>query len=115
MAYIMVDNSLGPSHGRLRSHASGVGRVTQTPKCCRTVFPETQPSEWQVKDTDAPGMGGHCFIDLVHNSTALDFRFVPANDRPDAFGPFIRVANSYKGLRALAFDIGFYRKVCRTA
>jgi len=82
-------------------------------QCCRTVFPETQPSEWQVKDTDAPGTGGHCFIDLVHNSTALDFRFVPAEDRPDAFGPFIRVANSYNGLRALAFDIGFYRKVCK--
>ena len=82
-------------------------------QCCRTVFPETQAGEWQVKHTDAPGTGGHCFIDLVHNSTALDFRFVPANDRPDAFGPFIRVANSYNGLRALAFDIGFYRKVCK--
>jgi hypothetical protein len=29
------------------------------------------------------------------------------------FGPFIRVTNSYNGLRALAFDIGFYRKVCK--
>jgi hypothetical protein len=31
----------------------------------------------------------------------------------DAFGPFIRVTNSYNGLRALAFDIGFFRKVCK--
>jgi len=30
----------------------------------------------------------------------------------EAFGPFIRVTNSYTGLRALAFDIGFHRKVC---
>jgi len=29
------------------------------------------------------------------------------------FGPFIRVINSYIGLRALAFDIGFLRKVCK--
>ena len=82
-------------------------------ECCRTVFPETKPSEWEVRATDAPGTGGHCFIDLAHNSTNLDFTFVPARDRPDAFGPFIRVTNSYNGQRALAFDIGFYRKVCR--
>ena len=29
------------------------------------------------------------------------------------FGPFIRVTNSYNGLRALGFDVGFYRKVCK--
>jgi hypothetical protein len=52
-------------------------------------------------------------MDLVHNSPALDFDFVPAAERPEAFGPFIRVTNSYNGLRALAFDIGFYRKVCK--
>ena len=62
---------------------------------------------------DTPASGGHCFIDLAHNSTVLDFAYVPAKDRPDVFGPFIRVTNSYNGLRALAFDIGFYRKVCK--
>jgi hypothetical protein len=82
-------------------------------QCCQTVFPETKPGEWEVKDSDAPSTGGHCFIDLVHNSTALNFKFVPAEDRPDVFGPFIRVTNSYNGLRALAFDIGFFRKVCK--
>lgn len=82
-------------------------------QCCQTSFPETKPGEWEVKATDAPSTGGHCFIDLVHNSAALDFEFVPAKDRPDAFGPFIRVTNSYNGLRALAFDIGFFRKICR--
>jgi hypothetical protein len=81
--------------------------------CCRAVFPETQPGEWGVRSTDAPASGGHCFLDLVHNSTALDFQFVPAKDRPDAYGPFIRVSNSYNGLRALGFDIGYYRKVCK--
>jgi len=82
-------------------------------ECCRHVFPDTKDSEWEVKAADAPATGGHCFIDLVHNSTALDFNFVPAKERPDVFGPFIRVTNSYNGLRALAFDIGFYRKVCK--
>lgn len=82
-------------------------------QCCHTVFPETKPGEWGVSASDSPATGGHCFIDLVHNSTALDFTFVPAEDRPDVFGPFIRVTNSYNGLRALAFDIGFFRKVCK--
>ena len=82
-------------------------------ECCRTVFPEIKPGEWEVTGTDAPSTAGHCHMDLVHNSAALDFHFVPAAERPEAFGPFIRVANSYNGLRALAFDIGFYRKVCK--
>jgi len=82
-------------------------------QCCRTAFPETKPSEWGVSTSDSPATGGHCYIDLVHNSTALDFTYVSAKDRPDVFGPFIRVTNSYNGLRALAFDIGFFRKVCK--
>lgn len=81
-------------------------------QCCKIAFPETKPGEWEVKASDGPGTGGHCFIDIVHKSSSLDFEFVPAKDRPDAFGPFIRVTNSYNGLRALAFDIGFLRKVC---
>jgi len=82
-------------------------------QCCQTIFPETKPDEWKVQASDAPSTAGHCFIDLVHNSTALDFTFVPAKDRPDAFGPFIRITNSYNGRRALAFNIGFFRKVCK--
>jgi hypothetical protein len=37
---------------------------------------------------------------------------VPPKARPEVYGPFVRVTNSYNGVRALAFDIGFYRKVC---
>ena len=81
-------------------------------QCCRTVFPETNSSEWTVKAIDAPSTAGHCCIDLVHNSTALDFSLVSPQGRPDVFGPFIRVTNSYNGLRALVFDLGFLRKVC---
>lgn len=82
-------------------------------QCCRTVFPETQPGEWDVNAIDAPSTAGYCHIDLVHNTAALDFSFVPAAERPDVFGPFIRVTNSFNGMRALGFDIGFYRKVCK--
>ena len=82
-------------------------------KCCRTIFPETLPGEWGVNAIDAPSTAGYCHIDLVHNSAALNFSFVPANQRPEVFGPFIRVTNSFNGLRALGFDIGFYRKVCK--
>lgn len=82
-------------------------------ECCCAVFPESKPIEWQVTAVDAPMTGGHCCIDLQHNSTALDFNCVPAGDRPDVFGPFIRVTNSYNGLRALTFNIGFFRKVCK--
>ena len=95
---------------RLVSNREALDMANQ---CCRTVFPETKPGEWDVTATDAPGTGGYCHLDLVHNSTALDFRCLPAEDRPEVFGPFIRVTNSYNGLRALAFDIGFYRKVCK--
>ena len=82
-------------------------------QCCRTVFPETEAGEWEANATDAPATAGCCHIDLVHNSTALDFSVVPAAERPDVFGPFIRVTNSYNGLRALGFDIGFHRKICK--
>ena len=82
-------------------------------QCCITAFPETKPGEWQVDASDAPQTGGHCYIDLTHNTKALDFTLVQAANRPDVFGPFIRVTNSYNGLRALTFDIGYHRKVCK--
>jgi Domain of unknown function (DUF932) len=81
-------------------------------ECCRSVFPETVAAEWELSVVDGPATGGHCRIDLVHRTAQLDFGDVRARERPDAFGPFIRVTNSYNGLRALAFDIGFHRKVC---
>ena len=82
-------------------------------ECCRHVFPNTNSAEWDVSATDGPSTGGYCRIDLVHRTAALDFSDVRPGQRPEAFGPFIRVTNSYNGLRALAFDIGFYRKVCQ--
>jgi hypothetical protein len=82
-------------------------------QCCCQAFPETKPGEWQVTASDAPHTGSYCNIDLMHNTTALDFSLVSPQSRPEAFGPFVRVTNSYNGLRALTFDIGLYRKVCK--
>lgn len=80
--------------------------------CCRTIFPETHDFEWEPRTVDAPVSGKHCAIDLVHRTGALDFACVPGADRPEAYGPFVRLTNSYNGLRALSFEIGFMRKVC---
>src|SRR4051812_42666211 len=76
-------------------------------ECCRSVFPDTNKAEWDISAADGPTSGGYCRIDLVHRTAGLDFGDVRPGERPDAFGPFIRVTNSYNGLRALAFDIGF--------
>ena len=95
---------------RLVSNTEALDLANQ---CCRTVFPETKPGEWSVNAVDAPATAGYCHIDLVHNSASLDFNSVPPDQRPDLFGPFIRVTNSFNGLRALGFNIGFYRKVCK--
>jgi hypothetical protein len=95
---------------RLVTNEEALGFAEQ---CCRTVFPETERGEWTEAAVDAPSTAGYCHIDLVHKTAALDFDDVRAGKRPEAFGPFIRVTNSYNGLRALGFEIGFYRKVCR--
>jgi hypothetical protein len=81
-------------------------------RCCRAIFPEVGAAEWQVTGIDAPSTTGYCRIDLSHRTTALDFPFLLGRDRLEEYGPFVRVTNSYNGQRALAFDIGYCRKVC---
>lgn len=81
--------------------------------CAEAAFPETRSDHWQVMLADGPSTGGACFIDLSHNSSALDFADVSAGARPDTYGPFVRVINSYNRTRALSFEIGYYRKVCK--
>jgi hypothetical protein len=44
--------------------------------------------------------------------TTLNFNLGSPQGPPDLFGPFIRVTNSYNGLRALTFDVGFARWIC---
>lgn len=69
-------------------------------ECCRHVFPDTQRAEWDVSQTDGRSTAGYCRIDLVHRTASLDFGDVQPGRRPEAFGPFIRVTNSYNASRA---------------
>ena len=80
--------------------------------CAREAFPETHPADWQVAEVDAPATGSCCFIDLRLRTSTLDFRGLPGDSRPEVYGPFVRVVNSYNRSRALGFDIGYLRKAC---
>ncbi len=83
--------------------------------CARAVFGDTMEDEWEVSAVDAPESAIYCHMDLTHKTGKLDFDYVMVGTRedvPDAYGPYIRVTNSYNGQRALVFTIGYYRKVC---
>lgn len=84
-------------------------------QCAKSVFPETDEDEWEILGADAPASKSYCHIDVQHNSAVLNFDYVMVGTReevPDAYGPFIRVTNSYNGSRALKFTIGWQRKIC---
>ena len=84
-------------------------------QCAKAVFPNTIEDEWEIFSADAPQSGIYCHIDLRHSTGGLDFNYVMVGTRegvPDAYGPYMRVTNSYNGLRALKFSIGYYRKIC---
>ena len=55
---------------------------------------------------------GSCRIDLVHPASSIDFDASGIPGKPDAYGTFVRVTNSYKRSRALRFEIGFIRWTC---
>jgi hypothetical protein len=94
---------------RLVTHARALewGR-----ECCVEAFPGTAPDDWTVESADGPSTGSYCRIDLHHVSANLDFICSPLTDLQDAFGPFLRITNSYNRQRALRFDVGILRKVC---
>lgn len=84
--------------------------------CAEVVFEGTHESEWEVFAADAPKSQGHCHLDLRHRTGSLDFNYVMVGKRevvPEAYGPYVRVTNSYNATRALTFTIGCYRKVCK--
>jgi hypothetical protein len=80
-------------------------------KCGQAVFPRTTAADWVPHSADGPASGGYCRIDVMHRNTAFDFAGRPGG-MGNAFGPFIRVTNSYNGQRALRFDIGLLRWKC---
>ncbi len=81
-------------------------------RCCEAAFPDIPRTAWVVSTADAPSTGGHCHFDLTETTSRIDFNGMPAEMRPDTYGPFVRVTNSYNRTRALGVTIGFMRKVC---
>lgn len=81
-------------------------------KCGQAVFPSTTPADWSTLKVDGPSTGSFCRIDVTHRQAVLDFATKTPGLLHDAFGPFIRVTNSFNGQRALRFDIGLLRRMC---
>jgi len=81
-------------------------------RCGQAVFPQTTPEDWSVLSVDGPSTGSSCRIDVGHRKTVLDFATKNPGGLQEAFGPFIRVTNSFNGQRALRFDIGLLRRMC---
>lgn len=81
-------------------------------RCGQAVFPKTSAADWSVLSVDGPSTGSYCRIDVGHRKTALDFSLKSPGLLQEAFGPFIRVTNSFNGQRALRFDIGLLRRMC---
>lgn len=85
--------------------------VDMAKKVCERAFPGISPAEWEPKRAAGPRTLSHSFIDLMHRTHVLNYwdSTIRAND---PYTPFLRVTNSFNGVRALRFDIGFMRKHC---
>lgn len=81
-------------------------------RCGQAVFPKTTSADWSVLSVDGPSTGSYCRIDIGHRKAVLDFSLKSPGLLQEAFGPFIRVTNSFNGQRALRFDIGLLRLMC---
>lgn len=81
-------------------------------RCGQAVFPKTSAADWSVLSVDGPSTGSYCRIDIGHRKSVLDFSLKSPGLLQEAFGPFIRVTNSFNGQRALRFDIGLLRRMC---
>jgi hypothetical protein len=66
-----------------------------------------QPEIFQV---DAFSDGSLCYVDLVHPAYRMNLL---GNGWPsEIYVPYVRVTNSYNGLRSPSFDVGFCRTLC---
>ena len=81
-------------------------------KCCIAAFPNTAPANWRVFSVEAPKSGGHCHIDLTHDGQIPAYDWSFARSGQDRYDPFVRVANSYNGMRRFAIHFGLVRFKC---
>ena len=81
-------------------------------KCCITAFPNTAPANWEVFSVEAPRTGGHCRIDLKHCGEVPGYDWSFSEAEQAAYGPFIRVSNSYNRTCVFGLRFGLVRWAC---
>ena len=76
-------------------------------ECFKTVFKITDIGRMRLFNIIMPATRSFCNVDFIHHKATFDFA---AND---PWSPFLRVTNSYNKTKALKFDLGFCRGICR--
>lgn len=75
--------------------------------CARQLFGKANSEDLEVFNVVSPGRGCYCRIDLINKGYEVNFL------EKEVYLPFVRVTNSYNGKRALRFDVGYCRKICK--
>jgi len=81
--------------------------VTLAEECFKAVFQLTDLSHMRLFNVTIASTRSQCQIDFLH---ARSRSFINGSD---PWAPFIRVSNSYNRSRALKFDLGFCRGICK--
>jgi hypothetical protein len=76
-------------------------------RCFQAVFKLTDSKHMKLFNVTMPSTRSQCRIDFLHAQSRSKF-----NGR-DFWAPFIRVSNSFNRSRALKFDLGFCRGICK--
>lgn len=92
---------------RLVTHAEAVelGR-----RCVRELLGLDAAATLEVFQVHAFSDGSLCYVDLMHPSYRMNLLANGAS--AEVYVPYVRVTNSYNGLRPLSFDVGFCRSLC---
>ena len=80
-------------------------------RCCAAVFGSDAAAKIEIFRVDAPSTASYCHIDLIHRGYVTDLW--RGQKQSDIYIPYVRITNSYNTSRALRFDIGFCREICR--
>ncbi len=81
-------------------------------KCCTRAFPDTEPTDWEVVEVEAPLTGSSCRIDLRHTGEDLREDWAFRKGKTDLYEPFFRVTNSYNRTKAFSIHFGVRRLAC---
>jgi hypothetical protein len=81
--------------------------VALAEKCFQAVFKLTDCGLMRLFNVNMPSTRSQCQIDFLHARSRSHVR------DGDPWAPFIRVTNSFNRSRALKFDLGFCRGICK--